>query len=357
VSVRPYPWSSLEQVPRRALRRLTEVREHPASFVPEEVAGVLATLVGARIDIALGALALAAPAQRLAEIGLAWGESRVTIGAEPALVTALLERLLARPFALPRPGTDLEPSIGGAFAALCVEVARRVASAPVTLTTSRDATAETLRVHLRVAFEDRAYAAYALVAVGSSPTREPAPPELTTLGELPLAVPLVVAAALATRDELRRLAPGTAFVPGAECWVDAGGAGRGALVAATGSRGAWVDLTHDGRLVLRGDIAELSHEEAGSGATMSEPDDVNQTLVNAALEAPVVVRVELGVVSMSATEWARLRPGDVIETGRRVAEPVILRVAGRAVARGELVDVDGEVGVRVRELFGDKAEG
>jgi flagellar motor switch/type III secretory pathway protein FliN len=35
---------------------------------------------------------------------------------------------------------------------------------------------------------------------------------------------------------------------------------------------------------------------------------------------------------------------------------VLLRVAGRVVARGELVDVDGEVGVRVRELFGSKPE-
>ncbi len=357
MSVRPYPWSSLEQLPRRALRRLAEVREHPAAFVPDEVAGVLAALVGSRVTIAHGGLSLGAPAARLAEIGLAWGESRVTIGAEPALVTALLERLLARPFALARPAAELEPSVAGAFAAVCVEVARRVASDPVTLAAPVAVNAETLCVRLRVAFEDRAYGAYALAAVAPAPTRELAPPKLALLGELPLAVPVVVAVALVTRDELRGLTPGAAFVPGAECWVDAAGAGRGALVAATGERGAWVELTPDGRLVLRGDIAELSHDDAGSAPGMSEPDDVNQTLVNAALEAPVVVRVELGVVSMSAAEWARLCPGDVIETGRRVAEPVILRVAGRAVARGELVDVDGEVGVRVRELFGDKAEG
>src|SRR5262249_51230681 len=121
---------------------------------------------------------------------------------------------------------------------------------PVTLATPLDVNAETLRAKLRVAFEDRAYAAYVLVAIGPAPTREATPPELATLGELPLAVPVVVAVALATRDELRRLLPGTAFVPGAECWVDAAGAGRGALVAATGERGAWADLTPDGRLVL-----------------------------------------------------------------------------------------------------------
>jgi len=31
---------------------------------------------------------------------------------------------------------------------------------------------------------------------------------------------------------------------------------------------------------------------------------------------------------------------------------VLLRIGGRAVARGELVDIEGEVGVRVRELLG-----
>ncbi len=82
-------------------------------------------------------------------------------------------------------------------------------------------------------------------------------------------------------------------------------------------------------------------------------DDVSQAAADAALDAPLVVRVELGVVTMTAREWARLRPGDVIETGRRIAEPVVLRIAGRAVAKGELVDIEGELGVRIRELGGE----
>jgi len=357
VTVGAYPWKSLERVPRQALRRVRELREHAAGFVPEGIDGVLTTIVGAPVALAAAGLALGAPERHLSELGLAWGETRVTIGAEPALVTALLERVLARPLALPRPNAELDPSIAGAFAALCVEVARRVTSEPVTLAGPLEANAETLRVPLHVHLDERTYAAYALVEIGARPTRELVAADLATLGDLPLAVPVVVAAALATREELRRLAPGTAFVPGAACWVDAAGVGRGVLVAARGERGAWVELTPDGRLVLREDIAELSHDGAESGASMSEPDDVNQTLVDAALDAPVVVRVELGVVSMRAADWARLRPGDVLETGRRVAEPVLLRIAGRVVARGELVDVDGEVGVRVRELFGDEAEG
>ena len=67
--------------------------------------------------------------------------------------------------------------------------------------------------------------------------------------------------------------------------------------------------------------------------------------------APVVVRVEIGTVSVNAGDVASLRPGDVLHTGKRLAEPVVLRVGGRAIARGDLVDVEGELGVRVRELL------
>jgi flagellar motor switch protein FliM len=76
-----------------------------------------------------------------------------------------------------------------------------------------------------------------------------------------------------------------------------------------------------------------------------------ETLTDVLLETPVVVRVELGAVSMSAREWARLGSGDVIETGQRIAEPVVLRIAGREVGRGELVNVDGQVGVRIQKLY------
>ena len=67
------------------------------------------------------------------------------------------------------------------------------------------------------------------------------------------------------------------------------------------------------------------------------------------LDAPLVVRVELGAVTLTAREWASLGAGDVIALGRRVSEPIILRVAGVEVARGELVDIEGELGVRIRQ--------
>ena len=66
-------------------------------------------------------------------------------------------------------------------------------------------------------------------------------------------------------------------------------------------------------------------------------------------DVPVVARVEIGSVEMSAAAWAGLRPGDAITTGRRVGSTVSLRVSGVEVARGELVQIDGEIGVRILE--------
>ena len=87
--------------------------------------------------------------------------------------------------------------------------------------------------------------------------------------------------------------------------------------------------------------------------------EINQPAENptreAVLEAPLVVRIELGTVSLSARDWAELRPGDVLETAQAIGQNVVLRIAGREVARGELVDVEGELGVRIQALIGEEA--
>jgi flagellar motor switch/type III secretory pathway protein FliN len=131
--------------------------------------------------------------------------------------------------------------------------------------------------------------------------------------------------------------------------------GRLALAAGTSERGVWVDCSSDGQLVLTREVAALSADPAeGSDETMgASPNrtDDDTTLADTVLDAPVVVRVEVGSVTLPAREWAALGKGDVIQTGVRVGEPVVLRVAGKAIARGELVSVDGELGVRVIEML------
>jgi type III secretion protein Q len=355
VAVKPYPWAALERVSRGELGLLARAQQAWASVLePGRVGAELSSLAGAPIDVEVTALRVGPPARRFPEVTLRAGAATVTLGVEPDLGAALLARVLGRPFALAEPGAALSPALAGALTALAVEVARRVSDVPVLLDGTGTAGAA-LRVEAIVRIERQAYAAYALVTGDTDVTRRAETAELEALGDVPLTIPLVAGASLAARVDLERLVPGAAFLP-SEAWVDARGRGRGVLVAATGSRGVWVDLPPDGRIVLRDATAELPFDAYGTGDTMADPNDVNETLTDAALDAPVVVRVELGVVSLSARRWAELRPGDVLETGQPLGEAVLLRIAGRAVARGELVDVDGTVGVRVREVFGQPGE-
>ena len=53
----------------------------------------------------------------------------------------------------------------------------------------------------------------------------------------------------------------------------------------------------------------------------------------------------------ASNRLADLKPGDVIELGRHSREPVELTSSGRLVARGELVLIDTELGVRVTHVF------
>lgn len=67
-------------------------------------------------------------------------------------------------------------------------------------------------------------------------------------------------------------------------------------------------------------------------------------------DLPVVVRVELGRVGLTLGQVAALRPGDILELAKDPAEPVALVVEDRVIGRGEIVRVEGELGVRVIEL-------
>jgi type III secretion system YscQ/HrcQ family protein len=68
-------------------------------------------------------------------------------------------------------------------------------------------------------------------------------------------------------------------------------------------------------------------------------------------DIPVTLTVELGRVNLTLSRLADLKPGDVVELGRHSREPVELTSGGRLVARGELVLIDTELGVRVTSVF------
>ena len=69
------------------------------------------------------------------------------------------------------------------------------------------------------------------------------------------------------------------------------------------------------------------------------------------LDVPVTLTVELGRVNLTLTQLADLKPGDVVELNRHSRAPVELTSNGRLVARGELILIDTDLGVRVTNVF------
>ncbi len=69
-------------------------------------------------------------------------------------------------------------------------------------------------------------------------------------------------------------------------------------------------------------------------------------------DIPLQIVVELGRVSTTAEEVVALKIGHVFDLNRVAGEPLDLSVMGKVVARGELVEIDGNLGIRILSLAG-----
>jgi flagellar motor switch protein FliN/FliY len=74
-------------------------------------------------------------------------------------------------------------------------------------------------------------------------------------------------------------------------------------------------------------------------------------------DVPVELAVEIGRTHMTIRETLALGPGSIVTLNRLAGEPVDLLVNGKPIARGEVVVIDEEFGLRVTEVVaGDSAE-
>jgi flagellar motor switch protein FliN len=67
-------------------------------------------------------------------------------------------------------------------------------------------------------------------------------------------------------------------------------------------------------------------------------------------DVPVELAVEIGRTQMTIRETLALGPGSIVTLARTAGEPVDLLVNGKPIARGEVVVIDGEFGLRVTEV-------
>ncbi|MEP6652340.1 MAG: FliM/FliN family flagellar motor switch protein [Myxococcales bacterium] len=86
------------------------------------------------------------------------------------------------------------------------------------------------------------------------------------------------------------------------------------------------------------------------GEPMSMPNESPDAALTMLASAPIEVVAELGRLLLRADEVTELRPGSVLHLGPLRPNSVALRVGDRTWAEGELVDVDGQLGVRLTSL-------
>jgi flagellar motor switch protein FliN/FliY len=71
-------------------------------------------------------------------------------------------------------------------------------------------------------------------------------------------------------------------------------------------------------------------------------------------DVPVELAVEIGRTHMTIREALALGPGSIVTLNRLAGEPVDLLVNGKPIARGEVVVIDEEFGLRVTEVLAPK---
>jgi type III secretion system YscQ/HrcQ family protein len=100
-------------------------------------------------------------------------------------------------------------------------------------------------------------------------------------------------------------------------------------------------------------VTELFTPRAPAKGNPMSQDTVRNHTEAAIAGAPIEVVAECGRITLPAEEIMSLLPGTVLPLGSPGAPRIQLRVGGRLWASGELVNVDGQLGVRLTSLAGD----
>ncbi|MEZ4404557.1 MAG: FliM/FliN family flagellar motor switch protein [Kofleriaceae bacterium] len=313
MAVVPYPWAALPVADPAAARL--------AAWVSALDGMDLGLVGGLRWLGSASSVTVAEPVR----IDLRHDRARAALVVPAALAIACADRLLDRPpgLAAPRAATDVE----AALAAFAVAVALERAGVPATAAVGAGPVDGPV-IELAVARPTPAVVALAL----DEDVAAPAPAPLATLvagrgARLPpVRAAIVAAAGWIAGPRLAELAGGDVVVVGPP--AAALGLARG-CVAATLDRAT-------GRLTVTGPYRRDA---------MPDPLD----LLSQDLRVPLAVVV--GEVEVSARQLLELGPGQVITLAGPVGGPVELRAGARLIGRGELVVVDGDLGVRVTEVL------
>lgn len=114
-----------------------------------------------------------------------------------------------------------------------------------------------------------------------------------------------------------------------------GAAAQGLAAEAAGVLGA--------RVATAAELPELRTER--------RQDDQGEIRLDAILDVPVTVSMEIGRSRISIRNLLQLNQGSVVELDRLAGEPMDVLVNGTLVAQGEVVVVNDKFGIRLTDII------
>lgn len=140
-------------------------------------------------------------------------------------------------------------------------------------------------------------------------------------------------------------------VSGKNCRIDAfreaestGVSARGFVLKSTG--GTWTVAVQDSLQDAAQDVLRAGAERESASDRDVQISRGLELLLDVELEAAL----RFGCREMPLGEILKLGPGDVVELDRHVTDPVDLVIGDKIVARGEVVLINGNFGLRVSEV-------
>ena len=377
----PYPYERWPRVSREELRLLRGVMR---ALPPEGASRARAEaeiLLGCALTVTQGAaqwlsaeraavVLAASPTALWLEGPAGTADATVLCALPPELAAQLVDRVLggdgrtAHP-----PGAPLDTLSSGVLAYLAARVLAAL-SAELRVVTTIQApdraaallgNAPVIALPCAIALAGSAMGHVQLLAPAASAaalarTTASRPPVPQALRSLPIALCAHAAEVTLTRSALQALAPGDVVVP-ERCRFargEAGFAGEAVLHVIGGRRARFRCAARDAQLTIETLEQEYDARSAMSDATRISTKAIEiapeADLTQLAGDAPIELCLELARFTLPLDELSALRPGEVLATGKPIGARVALSAGGRTVARGELCEVDGEIGVRIVDI-------
>jgi flagellar motor switch/type III secretory pathway protein FliN len=341
-SVEPFQWETLPAVARTELNARLAVEQ---SFDLTRLGASLHDLL--QLDLEELEVAKSSrphpPDTQFADCWLQLPDLSLLLRVEPTLAALAVSRIAGKSLPLDN-SQGLSPGIHGAFTAIVHALGRRLARVePPAADPLTNLSAEELDWHVDFTLRVNGARYRGTIAARAAATAEPPqrPRNSQLAACLPIRLEAVAAACRLSFDELAQLSVGDVLIPG-DGWL-----------TGVDAAGPYYLSTPGSETVLRVSASgqALQFDTALQLATEAPEEAEAGTLAATAVTARQLALIEVGSITLPAKRWLGLKPQDPLPKPQPGAHPAVLRVAGKRLAWGDLVTIEGQPGLSIRGLF------